>query len=153
MSGILVTLCDATTRHTLPCYEPRALRKYRKVVKLAVEKVRRPHLGQGAHDGLDAARVMFFPVGEHLAEGAALQVLLRAAEVAGNDREALLGRVGDEVRLGDVGEWADDDMAGVVRAQLRWHRLQLAAMEKIEEKSREDVVAMMEIGRASCRER
>src|SRR5437762_6198631 len=113
MGGILVTLCDATTRQTRGCHEPRALRKLRKVVKLAIEKVRRPYLGQGAQDGLDASRMAFFPFGEHLADDAALQVLLRAAEVAGDDRKGLLRRVGGEIRLGDVGERADDDMAGV----------------------------------------
>src|SRR3954470_15109314 len=83
------------------------------------------------------------PLSEHLADHPALQVLLRAAQVAGNDRELLFGCVGDQVGLGDVGKWPDDDMPAIVRAQLRRHRLQLAAMEKIEEEGGEYVVAVV----------
>src|SRR6185436_13356060 len=143
MRGILVTVCDATTRQPTPRHEPRALRKIRKVVKLLVEEVRRPNLGQRAQDRFDPSGMALLPVGQHLADEPALQVLLRAAQIAGNDRELPFSRVSNEVGLRDVGERPDDDMPAIVRAQLRRHRLQLAAVEKIEEEGGEYVVAVV----------
>ena len=89
MRGILVTLYDANSRHRPVEHEPRALRKLREVVKLTVEEVRGPHFGERPQDGLDPPGMTFFPVGEHLADDPPLEVLLRAAEVARDDGEAL----------------------------------------------------------------
>ena len=58
----------------------------------------------------------------------------------GNSRAA---RVALDVALGDVGERPDHDVAAVVGAQLRRHRLEPAAEEQVEEQRLDDVVAMM----------
>ena len=56
----------------------------------------------------------------------------------------------DPARL-DIGERADHDVAAVVAQQLGRHRLELAAVEQVEEEGLEDVVAVMaerDLGRA-----
>src|SRR5438105_7372855 len=60
------------------------------IEQLAVEQVRRAHVGERAHDRLDAAGMALFPLGEHLAHHLPLQVFLRAAQAARNDRESML---------------------------------------------------------------
>src|SRR4051812_33674306 len=114
-----------------------------KVVELAIEKMGRLYFSERARDRFDAPGVLALPVAQHLADHLALQVLLRAAQVARNDRERLLFGVGGEVVLGDIGERADDDMLAIVGAKLGRHRLELAAVEEVEEERGEDVVAMM----------
>src|ERR1051326_8744802 len=101
MRGILWTLCDGTTRRTQAHHEPSASRELRKVVNLAVEQVRRPHLAERAQHRLDAPGVTFFPLGEHLADRAALQVVLRPAEIARDYREPLLLGIGGEIGFRD----------------------------------------------------
>src|SRR5437016_14564514 len=59
------------------------------IEQLAVEQVRRAHVGERAHDRLDATGMALFPLGEHLAHHPPLQVLLRAGQLARNDRESL----------------------------------------------------------------
>src|SRR5436853_92956 len=121
------------------------------IEQLAVEQVRRAHVGERAHDRLDAAGVALIPLGEHLAHHLPLQVFLRAAQLAGNDRESLQLGVSDQIVLAHVRERADHHVPAVVRAQLRRHRLELAAVEQVEKKGGEDVVAVMterDLGRA-----
>src|SRR6267143_1122030 len=121
------------------------------IEQLAVEQVRRAHVGERAHDRLDAAGMALFPLGEHLAHHLPLQVFLRAAQVARNDRESLHLGVSDQIVLAHVRERADHHVLAVVRAQLRRHRLELATVEQVEKKGREDVVAVMaerDLGRA-----
>src|SRR5256885_5092284 len=123
----------------------------REIEQLAVEQVRRAHVGERAHDRLDAAGMALFPLGEHLAHHLPLQVFLRAAQLARNDRESLQLGVGDQIVLAHVRERADHQVPAVVRAQLRRHRLELAAVEQVEKKGGEDVVAVMterDLGRA-----
>src|SRR2546427_3752022 len=121
------------------------------IEQLAVEQVRRAHVGERAHDRLDAAGMALFPLGEHLAHHLPLQVFLRAAQLARNDRESPQLGVSDQIVLAHVRERADHHVPAVVRAQLRRHRLELAAVEEVEKKGREDVGAVMaerDLGRA-----
>src|SRR6266513_1464032 len=113
------------------------------VEQLAVEQVRRAHVGERAHDRLGAAGMALFPLGEHLAHHLPLQVFLRAAQVALDDRESFRLGVSDQIVLAHVRERADHHVLAVVRAQLRRHRLELAAVEQVEKKGCEDVVAVM----------
>src|SRR6266446_8555984 len=106
MRGILGAVYDATTRHSGACHEPSASLLRRKVVKLAIEEVRRPHFGERARDGFDAPGVAFFPLAQHLGYNLPLQVLLGAAQGAWNDRKRLLSGVHRQVFLGDVGKRA-----------------------------------------------
>src|SRR2546425_8913551 len=89
MQRILASVCDVTMRQCRPRHEPSASLQRRKVVKLAIEEMRGAHLGERAHDRFDASGVTFFPFPQHLGHELALQVLLRAAEVARDDRKRL----------------------------------------------------------------
>ncbi len=101
------------------------------------------HVAQRREDRLRAARMLALPVGEHLLHGRALQVLLRAAQVAGDDRKRPPARITLDVALGDVGEWPDHDVSPVLGLELRRHGLELAAEEHVEEQRLDDVVAVM----------
>src|SRR5262249_26243751 len=84
----------------------------------------------------------------------ALQVLLRAAEIARDDRKRPEVRVTRKVALAYIDERPDDDVASVVGDELRRHRLELSAEEQIQEERRENVVAVMserDLGRADLR--
>ena len=70
-------------------------------------------------------------------------MLLRAAEIARNDRKCVELGVAREVALSDVHERTNDDMPAVVGDELRRHGLELAAKEEIQEKRCQQIVAMM----------
>ena len=99
-------------------------------------------LQRGEH-GFGAAGEASVPVGHHLADLLPLQVRLRAAQVAGDDREFHAAREGGDVGFRRVGERADDDVRAVVGDELRWHRLQLGGEQQVEEQRVHDVVAVM----------
>src|SRR5690606_5618886 len=80
---------------------------------------------------------------QHALDLVALQVLLRAAEVARNDRELAEMRPAGDVLLAAIRQRTDDDVAAVVGLELRRHRLQLAAVEEIQEERLENVIGMM----------
>ncbi len=113
------------------------------VVQRSVQQVGRHDVLQGVEHVVHAAGEALVPVAQHLADLLALQVLLAAAEVAGNDRELLLLRPAGGVLLGHVGQRADHHVAAVVADQLRGHGLQLAAEEHVEQQRLEDVVAVV----------
>ena len=79
---------------------------------------------------------------DHLADDLALEVVLRAAEIARKDRERLFLCVEGDVFLGAIRERADDDVT-VLRHQLRRHRSELPGEEQVQEERLEDVVAMV----------
>ena len=72
-----------------------------------------------------------------------LQVLLRPAQRAGNERKLRRLCIAREIALADIRERPDHDMPAIVGDELRRHRLQLAAVEQVQEERREHVVAMM----------
>ena len=120
----------------------------------AVQQVRRGDLGERAEDGVDASRVFLLPLAQHRGDLPALQMLLRAAQIARNDREGVLLREPREVPLAHVRQRPDDDVPAVVGDELGRHGLQLAAEEEIEEERREEVVAVVaqrDLGRADLR--
>jgi hypothetical protein len=73
----------------------------------------------------------------------ALEVLLRAAKIAREDREALRRRVGRDVALGAVDEWPDHDVLSVVGEELGRHRLELSRKREVEEQRDQRVVTVM----------
>ena len=93
--------------------------------------------------GLDAARMARLPLAQHGFHVLPLQVFLRAAERARNDRKLLQLRVRLEVRLLAVGERTDDDVPAVVGDELGRHRFQFSPVEHVQEEGLEDVVAMV----------
>src|SRR3954471_9356749 len=77
----------------------RGRRDSREIEQRAVQQVRRRDIGQRAEDGFDAAGMLPFPLARHLLHRLALELLLRAAEVAGNDGKLPQGGVGLEILL------------------------------------------------------
>jgi hypothetical protein len=90
--------------------------------------------------------MLAFPVVEHAPQLLALQVFLGAAEIAGNDGKAAQLRVGRDVCFARVRQRANDDVPAVVALEFRRHRRQPAAVEQVEEKRGDDVVAVMTQG-------
>ncbi len=83
------------------------------------------------------------PLRQHFLDGLALQVVLRPAQVAGNERELPHIGVAGDVLLAAIGQRPDHDVLAVVGQQLGRHGLQSAAVEQVEEQRLDDVVAVM----------
>ena len=83
---------------------------------------------------------------QHIADDLALQVGLRAAEVAWNNRELLQFGVFDQVLLFDIRQRTDDDVFAVVAYQFGRHGFEFAAVEHIQEHGGKDVVAVVSQG-------
>src|SRR5690348_9383712 len=114
-----------------------------KIEQCLVGEVRRRNMRQRAEHGFAAAGLFAFPRVQHPPHLLALQVFLRAAQVAGDDREcALFGVLGD-FGFAAIAERTDQHVLAIVGQKLRRHRLQHAAMKQVQEERREDVVAMM----------
>ena len=79
------------------------------------------------------------------ADDLSLQVVLRTAEVTGEDGEALRSRESRDVLLGAVDERADHDVP-LLRHELRRHRRELTREEQIQEERLKDVVAVVAEG-------
>ena len=124
---------------------PRAVVAFerREIEQCRIGELRRHHVRDRAENRLDATRMLRLPFGQHRLDGLALQVLLRAAEIARHDRKAAQLGVFGEIGFRAVRERPDHDVAAIVGAQLRRHRLQRALVEEIEEQRLDDVVAMM----------
>ena len=89
----------------------------REVEQIAVHQVRGHHARQRVEHVPRAARMLAVPFLDHPAHFLALQVLLRAAQVARDDGELLELGVGDQVAFGHVGQRPDHRVAAVVRDQ------------------------------------
>ena len=100
-------------------------------------------MGQRRENRLLAPGIASLPVTQHVLDFLTLQVFLRAAQVAGDDREAPACGVRCEILFPAVGERADHHVVAVVAEQFRRHRLQLAAEEHVEEQRLDDVVAVV----------
>src|SRR5262245_21187273 len=115
----------------------------REVVELAVEQVRGDDVAERVEDRLDAARMLLLPFAQQRAHLLALQVFLRAAERAGDDRKGHRFGVAREIALAQEGERPDDLVAAGVGDELRRQRLELGAEEQVEEVGREQIVAVV----------
>lgn len=113
------------------------------VEKLVVTQMRGYDVLHGGEYRFGTPRITLVPFRHHLADFLALQVFLRTAEIAGDDREFHAPRVFGDVRFRAVGERTDDDMSLVVGYQLGWHGLELAAEEHVEEEGMYHVVPMV----------
>ena len=83
---------------------------------------------------------------EQLLHPLALEVLLAAAQVAGDDREPLRLGVAGDLRLRGVDQRPDHDVASVVGAEDGRHRLQRPGEEEVEEQRLRRVVAVVPEG-------
>ena len=101
------------------------------------------HVLQGAEHDLDATGALALPLLQHLLDHLALQVLLRTAQVAGDDGKFLELAVGLDIGLGTIGQRADHHVAAIVGEQLGRHGLERAAVEHVEEEGFQNVVAVV----------
>src|SRR6185503_4621999 len=113
------------------------------VEQRSIGEMRRRYVLQAAKQAVRAARILLLPTREHGFDLAPLHVLLRAAEVARNDRETAAARIARDVTLRAIRERADHDVLTVIALQLRRHRLQARAVEHVEEQRLDDVVAVV----------
>src|SRR5690606_12169370 len=113
------------------------------IEELRVQKVRWPRIHQRAEHHLPSAGVPRLPAVEDLLDLLALQSVLAAAEVAGNDR--VVHRAGKllAVRLGHEGERPADEKVAILVHELRRHGGQPSPVKEVHEEGLEDVVAVM----------
>src|SRR5206468_11036890 len=84
------------------------------IEELAVHEMGRHEIGKGAEHRVHPPGVALFPLAQHLLHLLPLQRGLRAAQVAGDDREFPRFGIGLEVGLRHVSEGADHDVLSVV---------------------------------------
>src|SRR5262245_19931642 len=90
-------------------------------------------VAQRRKNGLRTDGKLPFPVCKHLLDGNPLQVVLGTAQLAGDDRKSAATRVALDITFGNIRQRADDNVAPILRQQLRRHRLEAAPEEEIEE--------------------
>ena len=92
---------------------------------------------------LDTAGKFFIPLAQHVAHLHALQVLLAAAQRAGNDGEVThLGPL-DQVFLADIGHGPDHHMFAGVTDQFGRHAFQARGKKHVQKKSLQHVVTVV----------
>lgn len=84
------------------------------VEKCAIRELGWSDILQCGEDGLDPAGVLSLPATEHFLHGLALQILLRAAKIAGNQREIPYLRVAVDIAFTAIGQRSDDNVGLVV---------------------------------------
>ena len=116
------------------------------IMQTPIHQMCRHDVSKRIEDRLDPPGKLFLPRPQHRANLPSLQILLRTAQRARNEREFHRIGVAREITLSNIGQRADDDMTSVIGHELRRHRLQLAAEKKVEEKRCQEVVAVMSEG-------
>ena len=86
---------------------------------------------QGGEHRFNAAGEAFVPIAQHIADDLALQVGLRAAEVARDNRELLQFGVFNQIFFFHIRQRADDDVFAVVAHQLGRHGFEFAAVKHV----------------------
>ena len=116
------------------------------VEKLGVGKMGGNDVLQGGEHRFNATGEAFVPIAQHIANDLALQVGLRAAEVARDNRELFQFGVFNQIFFFHICQRADDDVFAVVAHQFRRHGFEFAAVKHIQEHGGEDVVAVVSQG-------
>ena len=117
-----------------------------KIVQIAVHQMRRRDARQCLEHVFGAPGMAALPLGEHLLDLLALEILLRTAQVAGNDRKLPIAGKAFEVVLRKIGERAYHHMATVIGNKLRGHGLDAPPVQQVQEKGSQDVIAMVAQG-------
>ena len=121
-----------------------------KVEQVDVAEMGRHHVLHRAKHRFDAPWIAFVPVTKHVGNDLALEVGLRAAQVARDNRKTF--RLGETLNIffPAVGQRANHDMFTVIAHQLRRHPFHLPAVEHIQKQSLQDVVAVVAEGDFGC---
>jgi hypothetical protein len=126
------------------CFDvARAGLKALEVEERMIQQVRGHGVAERGQHGAAYVGNLFFQLRDETFDARALQVRLRAAQVAGDDRKLTARGELRDVRFAAISQGADDRVAPVHRAQSGRHRLERARKEEIQQKGRDDVVCMM----------
>src|SRR3990167_6751407 len=117
-----------------------------KIEQLAVQQMRGGGPLQAVEYGFDPAREFLFPLPQQLFHLLSLQLILRAAQGAGNNGEGAHLGVAREGFFLHIRERSYHHVPAVIGRELRRHGLQLAAEEQVQEKGFQNVVAMVAQG-------
>ena len=90
------------------------------------------------------------PLAQHGLYFAALEIILRTAQIARDDGKAFKLGVSGKIVLAALGERAYDDVAPVVGLELGRHRLQFAAVEQIQKQRFQNIIGMVAERDAGC---
>src|SRR5437868_3665887 len=114
--------------------------------RAAVEEVLRHHVAHRSEDRGADPGMLAFQLRKQSLHPLALEVLLRAAEVAGDERKLHLRGKGGDLALRRVAKWPDDHVAAVVAAQARRHRAHLSREQHGHQQRLDQVVAVVAQG-------
>ena len=113
---------SASPRLGSPCTTSRP--EINEIIERAIEQMRRSAMRQSARHDAQTSRGLFFPSLKHLLDFLPLQAVLRAAQVARDDREFhALGELFD-IAFRRIGERPQHQQIALVIDQLRRHRRQ-----------------------------
>jgi hypothetical protein len=114
-----------------------------KVMALGVHQMRGNNVLKRGKHAFYATGVLFFPIAQHVANLLTLQVLLAAAQCAGNDGECAVRSPAGQVFFSHIGQGANHDVATVVTDQFWGHAFELAAKKHIEKKRLQHIVTVV----------
>ena len=108
--------------------------------------MRRHDILHGGEHGFGAARKAPVPILHHLPDLLPLQIVLRPAQITGNNRKLHAASEFGDVRFGAIGERPDDDMRLVIGDEFGWHGLEPAAKQHVQKERMNHVIAVMPEG-------
>ncbi|ENN89185.1 hypothetical protein RHSP_62606 [Rhizobium freirei PRF 81] len=114
-----------------------------KIEQFRVKQMRWIHMRQRAQHRILAAWHAPLDIRKHVLHGIALQPVLRATEIAGNDRKLHGGSEFGKIVFRRIGERTQQHQVALVIEKLRRHGSQPAAMEEVHEEGFENILAMM----------
>src|SRR5437763_150786 len=103
--------------------------QFPEIEQVRIKQVRRHGVAERRQHRSTNVRDLFFKLFYQSLDARAFQVWLRAAQIAGNDREPSLRREFSEVAFAAVSQRANYGITSVVRTQDGRHRLQRANVE------------------------
>ena len=103
-----------------------------KIYQIPIRQLRGGNVLDATEDILNTSGVLSLPAPQHFFDGLALQVVLRTAQIAGDDGEFSNRGIALDIALGTISEWSDHDMLLIVTQQLWRHCFEGAAIKHIE---------------------
>src|SRR5258708_5848684 len=109
-----------------------ARRKSFEIEQLVIEQMRRDHVSQRVEHRSAHVWNLLLEFGNQFLDARTFQVWLRSAQVAGNDRELLLGGKFSDITLAAIGQRTNDGVPSIVRTQHWRHRFERSDIKKIQ---------------------